>query len=84
MFFKVTSEPKKSLLVSRRLQKSFFVLLVGSNWSSYFQEEITQLTKEMAQKFGKKRYIANLGHGITPKTPLESMKAFTEAIHEAL
>ncbi|KAJ8725008.1 hypothetical protein PYW07_015966 [Mythimna separata] len=47
-------------------------------------EEITKMTIEMAQKFGKKRYIANLGHGITPQTPLESMKAFTEAVHEAL
>lgn len=50
----------------------------------YFQEEITKMTIEMVQKFGKKRYIANLGHGITPQTPLESMTAFTEAIHEAL
>lgn len=47
-------------------------------------EEIRKLTKEMALKFGKSRYICNLGHGITPKTPLESMAAFTEAIHEAL
>ncbi|CAK1551789.1 unnamed protein product [Leptosia nina] len=47
-------------------------------------EEIKNLTKEMVQKFGKTRYIANLGHGITPQTPLESMTAFTEAVHEAL
>uniref|UniRef100_A0A2H1VGW4 Uroporphyrinogen decarboxylase n=1 Tax=Spodoptera frugiperda TaxID=7108 RepID=A0A2H1VGW4_SPOFR len=47
-------------------------------------EEITKMTIDMVQKFGKKRYIANLGHGITPQTPLESMKAFTEAVHEAL
>lgn len=49
-----------------------------------FQEEIKKLTIEMVQKFGKHRYIANLGHGITPQTPLESMTAFTEAVHEAL
>ncbi|XP_026326446.1 uroporphyrinogen decarboxylase [Hyposmocoma kahamanoa] len=47
-------------------------------------EEIKRLTIEMVQKFGKHRYIANLGHGITPQTPLESMTAFTEAVHEAL
>lgn len=48
-----------------------------------FQEEIRKMTIEMARKFGKHRYICNLGHGITPQTPLESMTAFTEAIHEA-
>ncbi|XP_041973549.1 uroporphyrinogen decarboxylase isoform X2 [Aricia agestis] len=47
-------------------------------------EEIRTLTKQMVQNFGKHRYIANLGHGITPQTPLESMTAFTEAVHEAL
>ncbi|XP_068627631.1 uroporphyrinogen decarboxylase [Battus philenor] len=47
-------------------------------------EEIKKMTIEMVQKFGKHRYIANLGHGITPQTPLESMAAFTEAVHEAL
>ncbi|XP_045526732.1 uroporphyrinogen decarboxylase [Pieris brassicae] len=47
-------------------------------------EEITSLTRDMVQKFGKRRYIANLGHGITPQTPLESMTAFTEGVHEAI
>lgn len=47
-------------------------------------EEIKKLTIEMVKKFGKHRYIANLGHGITPQTPLESMTAFTEAVHEAV
>lgn len=42
------------------------------------------MTVDMVRKFGKHRYIANLGHGITPQTPLESMTAFTEAVHEAL
>ncbi|CAH2233470.1 jg2437 [Pararge aegeria aegeria] len=47
-------------------------------------EEIKKLTIEMTQKFGKQRYIANLGHGITPQTPLESMTVFTESVHEAV
>ncbi|XP_013185556.2 uroporphyrinogen decarboxylase isoform X1 [Amyelois transitella] len=47
-------------------------------------EEIRNLTINMVRKFGKLRYIANLGHGITPQTPLESMAAFTESVHEAL
>ncbi|XP_004927871.1 uroporphyrinogen decarboxylase [Bombyx mori] len=47
-------------------------------------EEIKTLTTEMVKKFGKHRYIANLGHGITPQTPLESMTVFTETVHEAI
>lgn len=50
----------------------------------FLQDEIKKMTIDMVQKFGKLRYIANLGHGITPQTPLESMSAFTEAVHEAL
>ncbi|VVC90223.1 uroporphyrinogen decarboxylase [Leptidea sinapis] len=46
-------------------------------------EEIKRLTIQMVRKFGKHRYIANLGHGITPQTPLDSMTAFTQAVHEA-
>ncbi|CAG9791966.1 unnamed protein product [Diatraea saccharalis] len=47
-------------------------------------DELRKLTIDMVQKFGKFRYIANLGHGITPQTPIESMKVFTQAVHEAL
>ncbi|XP_032511800.2 uroporphyrinogen decarboxylase [Danaus plexippus] len=47
-------------------------------------DEIKTLTIDMVKKFGKHRYIANLGHGITPQTPIESMTVFTESVHEAV
>lgn len=47
-------------------------------------DELRNLTTEMVHKFGKSRYIANLGHGITPQTPLASMEVLVEAVHKAL
>jgi len=48
------------------------------------QEELRELTRAMVKKFGKHRYIANLGHGITPQTPIESMTTFVNNVHTAL
>ncbi|KAM7343622.1 uroporphyrinogen decarboxylase [Cochliomyia hominivorax] len=47
-------------------------------------EEIRELTTTMVHKFGKTRYIANLGHGITPQTPIVSMETLVDAVHKAL
>jgi uroporphyrinogen decarboxylase len=43
--------------------------------------EIRKSTKSMIDAFGK-NYIANLGHGVYPDTPLDNVKYFVEAVKE--
>uniref|UniRef100_A0A1B6CFN1 Uroporphyrinogen decarboxylase n=2 Tax=Clastoptera arizonana TaxID=38151 RepID=A0A1B6CFN1_9HEMI len=46
------------------------------------KEDLQKLVSNMVNKFGKQRYIANLGHGIYPDADPEQVKIFIDAIHQ--
>lgn len=45
-------------------------------------ERITEMAKNMIQRFGTQNYIANLGHGIYPDASIDCVRAFVDSVHE--
>ena len=40
------------------------------------------MVKAMIRRFGKDKYIVNLGHGIHPNIPVDHARAFVDAVKE--
>ena len=71
----ITPELARQLVPNKTLQGNFDPVRLHSR-----PEDITRLVTEMINRFGKDRYIVNLGHGILPDIPLENAEAFIRAV----
>lgn len=67
---------------ARRLTQNK-ITLQGNLEPSVLLEDVDVVREEttkMINRFGTQRYIANLGHGILPETPVENAIAFVETV----
>ena len=42
--------------------------------------EVKKITRRMIDRFGTRGYIANLGHGVLPNTPVDNVQAFFDTV----
>lgn len=67
---------------ARRLTQNKVTLQGNLDPSVLLEDEgvVRDETRKMIERFGAQRYIANLGHGILPGTPVENAIAFVETV----
>ncbi|HZY79345.1 MAG TPA: uroporphyrinogen decarboxylase [Cyclobacteriaceae bacterium] len=67
---------------ARRLTQNTITLQGNLDPSVLLEDEevVREETLKMINRFGTQRYIANLGHGILPETPVENAIAFVETV----
>jgi len=67
---------------ARRLTKNNITLQGNLDPSVLLKDEkvVREETVKMINRFGTQRYIANLGHGILPETPVGNAIAFVETV----
>jgi uroporphyrinogen decarboxylase len=47
------------------------------------EETVTRRTREIVEQTQGRAHVVNLGHGVLPQTPVESARAFFEAVRES-
>lgn len=67
----------KLLVPNKTLQGNLDPALLYSD-----TDTVVKATTAMLNSFGPDRHIANLGHGVYPDTPLDSVKAFINTVKE--
>lgn len=45
-------------------------------------DRLSETVRQMLERFGTKRYIANLGHGMYPDMEPDQLRAFVDAVHK--
>ena len=55
--------------------------LIYDLFLQFLQDDLKHEVKNMVEKFGTQRYIANLGHGVHKDVHPDNVKTFVDAVH---